>query len=80
MKETLLQKIHQTLDVIREYENNTERNAEATTDVMFEMAKEDVIRIIEKNKDLTTMTDLQKTFVIKLMCERIFDKYMLQLR
>ena len=71
MKETLLQKIHQTLDVIREYENNTERNAEATTDV---------IRIIEKDKDLTTMTDLQKTFVIKLMCERIFDKYMLQLR
>ena len=52
MKETLLQKIHQTLDVIREYENNTERNAEATTDVMFEMAKEDVIRIIEKDKRL----------------------------
>ena len=64
-----------SFEVIQEDELDPAKIAEAATDFMFEMAKEESIKFIE-DKDLSSMTDQQKKIVVKLMCDRIVKKYM----
>lgn len=65
-----------SFEVIQEDEPDPAKIAEAATDFMFEMAKEESIKFIEEDKDLSSMTDQQKKIVVKLMCDRIVEKYM----
>lgn len=69
-----------SFEVIPEDETDPEKIAVAATDFMFEMAKEESLKFIEEDKDLCTMTEAPKKFVIKLMCDRIVDKYMIRFK
>ena len=69
-----------SFEVIPEDETDPERIVEAATDFVLEMARDESVKLIEEDKDLTTMTDAQKKIVTKLMCDRIVDKYMLRFK
>lgn len=69
-----------SFQVIPEDETDPEKIATLTTDFMFELAREESIAFIEEDDDLKTMIDEQKKIVIKLMCDRIVDKYMLRFK
>ena len=65
-----------SFEVIQEDETDPAKIAEAATDFMFKMAKEESIKLIEEDRDLSSMTDQQKNFFVKLMCDRVVEKYM----
>ena len=65
-----------SFEVIQEDETDPAKIAEAATDFMFEMAKEESIKLIEEDRDLSSMTDQQKKIFVKLMCDRVVEKYM----
>ena len=54
-----------SFEVIPEDETDPERIAEAATDFVLEMARDESVKLIEEDKDLTTMTDAQKEIVTK---------------
>ena len=69
-----------SFEIISEDETDPKKIAIEATDYIFDMAKEDSCKFIEDDPDLTTMSLAQKKFVVKLMSDRIVDKYMLRFK
>ena len=69
-----------SFEIISEDETDPKKIAIEATDYIFDMAKEDSCKFIEDDPDLNTMSLAQKKFVVKLMSDRIVDKYMLRFK
>ena len=47
----------------------------ATTDYIYDVALEESSRFIREDADLNAMTDKQKRFVLRLMTDRVVDRF-----
>ena len=64
--------IHENID---ENEKDPSKLAKATTDYIYDVALEKAIRFIREDADLNAMTDKQKRFVLRLMTDRVVERF-----